>query len=87
MRIRIVLSDTLVEELDRWVGVRGRSPFIAEVIRRALEDERRWDEIEAALSAVPDSGHAWDEDPAAGCPTTARRRTAYRMSVGKPIGE
>lgn len=64
MRIRIDLPDALIEELDRRVGVRGRSPFIAEVIRRALDEERRWDDIEAALSAIPDAGHAWDENPA-----------------------
>ena len=64
MRIRIALPDALIEELDRRVGVRGRSPFITEVIRRALDEERRWDDIEAALSAIPDTGHAWDENPA-----------------------
>ena len=43
----------------------GRSAFVAQSIRRALEDERRWDDIEAALGTIADSGHEWDDDPAA----------------------
>ena len=31
---------------------------------RALEDERHWDDIEAALGAISDKGHEWDTDPA-----------------------
>ena len=64
MRIHIALDDELVAELDRRAGARRRSAFVAELIQRGLEDERRWDDIESALGAVPDSGHEWDEDPA-----------------------
>lgn len=64
MRLRISLSDELVEELDRRAGSRQRSAFILELIRRGLDDERRWDEIEAALGRVSDTGHDWDSDPA-----------------------
>ena len=52
-------------ELDKRVGKRRRSTFIAELLRRALEDERRWDDIEAALGTIPAAGHEWDDDPAA----------------------
>jgi hypothetical protein len=65
MRVHISLDDDLVSELDGRVGRRKRSAFIAETVRRALDDERRWDEIEAALGSIPDEGHDWDEDPAA----------------------
>lgn len=65
MRLHIALDDELVAELDRRAGARRRSAFIAELIRQALDDERRWDEIEQALGALPDSGHEWDDDPAA----------------------
>lgn len=65
MRLHIALDDALVEELDRRVGPRQRSAFIAELIRRGLDDERRWDEIEAAIGAIADEGHDWDADPAA----------------------
>jgi Arc/MetJ family transcription regulator len=65
MRLHIALDDDLVADLDERVGPRQRSAFIAELIRRGLEDERRWDDIEASLGALSDSGHEWDGDPAA----------------------
>lgn len=65
MRVHIALDDELVAELDRRVGPRQRSAFIATLIRRGLDDERRWDDIEASLGSLPDSGHLWDDDPAA----------------------
>jgi hypothetical protein len=65
MRLHIALDDGLVAELDRRVGPRRRSAFIAELIRRGLDDERRWDDIEAALGQLADGGHEWDDDPAA----------------------
>ena len=65
MRLHISLEDELVAELDRRVGPRRRSSFIAAAVRRAVEDERRWDLIESALGSIEDEGHEWDEDPAA----------------------
>ena len=65
MRVHIALEEDLVAELDRRVGPRQRSAFIAELIRRGLDDERRWEDIEAALGALTDSQHEWDDDPAA----------------------
>jgi len=64
MRLHIALDDHLVAELDRRAGARRRGAFIAQAIRRALDDERRWDDIEQALGAISDTGHEWDEDPA-----------------------
>lgn len=64
MRLHIQLDDDLVAALDRRVGPRNRSPFIAQLIRQALEDEQRWDELEAALSSIAPTGHDWDDDPA-----------------------
>ena len=64
MRMHIVLDEELVAELDRRAGRGRRSAFIAELIRRGLEDERRWEEIEAALGGIADSGHDWDRDVA-----------------------
>jgi Arc/MetJ family transcription regulator len=63
MRLHITVDDELVAELDQRAGSRRRSAFIAELIRRGLDDERRWDDIEAALGAIPDHGHEWDADP------------------------
>ncbi len=64
MRLHISLDDELVAQLDRRVGSRRRSAFIGETVRRALEDERRWDEIESGLGALAGRGHEWDDDPA-----------------------
>lgn len=64
MRVHISLEDELVRELDIRVGRRQRSAFIANAVRRALDDERRWELIEQALDTIPDEGHDWDQDPA-----------------------
>ena len=64
MRLHIALDDDLVAELDQRAGPRRRSAFIAELVRRGLEDERRWDDIEGALGHLADDGHEWDDDPA-----------------------
>ncbi len=65
MRLHISLDDRLVDELDRRAGRGRRSAFIARTVERALEDERRWEEIEASLGAIEGRGHEWDRDPAA----------------------
>jgi metal-responsive CopG/Arc/MetJ family transcriptional regulator len=65
MRLHIALDDELVAALDRRAGSRRRSAFIAELIRRGLDDERRWDDIEASLGELEATGHVWDDDPAA----------------------
>lgn len=64
MRVHISLDDGLVRELDRRVGARNRSAFIAAAVREALEEERRWELIESALGSIADGGHDWDADPA-----------------------
>ena len=65
MRLRISLDDDLVAEIDRRAGPRRRSAFIGELIQRGLDDDCRWGDIEAALGGLPDTGHDWDDDPAA----------------------
>lgn len=65
MRVHISLDDELVAELDERVGSRRRSTFIAATVRRALDDERRWEQIEQSFGSVSGGGHEWDEDPAA----------------------
>lgn len=64
MRLHVTLDDDLVAELDRRAGPRQRSAFIAQLIQRGLDVERRWDDIEAALGHISDTGHDWDDDPA-----------------------
>jgi metal-responsive CopG/Arc/MetJ family transcriptional regulator len=65
MRLHISLDDEIVRALDGRVGQRQRSAFIAAAVRRALDDERRWEDIEAAIGALTESEHAWDADAAA----------------------
>jgi hypothetical protein len=77
MRVHISLDDTLVRELDRRVGPRRRSTFIATAVERALEDERRWELIWAAAGRIADEGHDWDDDPASW--VAAERRETGRV--------
>ena len=65
MRVHITLRDATVRELDRRVGARRRSAFVASAVERALEDEHRWELIESSLGTIKDRGHVWDGDPAA----------------------
>jgi metal-responsive CopG/Arc/MetJ family transcriptional regulator len=65
MRLHISLDDDVVAQLDLRVGRRRRSAFIGETVRRALEDERRWEDIEAGLGALAGHEREWDDDPAA----------------------
>jgi Arc/MetJ-type ribon-helix-helix transcriptional regulator len=78
VRLHIHLDDDLVDQLDARVGRRGRSAFITATIRRALDDQGRWDEIEAALGAIEDQGHEWDRDSAAW--VRAQRRADTRRT-------
>lgn len=65
MRLHISLDDETVHALDARVDRRERSAFIAAAVRRALDDERRWQDIEDAVGAFADSEHDWEVDPAA----------------------
>ena len=62
MRLHISLDNDLVAELDSRAGVRGRSAYIEATLRRALDDERRWEQIASAVGAIGDHGHEWDDD-------------------------
>jgi hypothetical protein len=62
MRVHITLADDIVRELDRRVGARRRSAYIAGAVERALDDDHRWELLESALGSISDAGHDWDED-------------------------
>ena len=64
MRLHITLQDKLVRELDRRVGARRRSAFIARAVEAALDDERRWELIDSSLGSIGEESHDWDDDPA-----------------------
>ena len=78
MRVHITLDDALVRELDRRVGPRQRSAFVASAVERALEDERRWELVWSAAGSLSGEGHDWDDDPAAWV-SAERRRDAARV--------
>jgi metal-responsive CopG/Arc/MetJ family transcriptional regulator len=63
MRLHISLDDDLVRDLDVRVGRRRRSAFIASAVRKAMDDERRWNDIEAAMGRMTETEHEWDADP------------------------
>lgn len=65
MRMQIELDDDLVAKLDELAGPRGRSAFVRTAVERAVRQEIRWADIEAAAGSISDEGHAWDGDPAA----------------------
>ena len=65
MRMHIELDDRLVAQVDEIAGPRGRSAFVRRAVERALDQERRWADIEAAAGVIEARGHEWDDDPAA----------------------
>jgi hypothetical protein len=79
MRLHISLDDALVRELDRRVGPRRRSAFVAAAIERALDDERRWELVWSAAGSISDEGHDWDGSPAE---WVAEERRAAGARVG-----
>lgn len=64
MRVHIILEDDLVRDLDELVGPRGRSVFVAEAVRQAVDRERRWRLMRSAIGSIADEGHPWDPDVA-----------------------
>jgi metal-responsive CopG/Arc/MetJ family transcriptional regulator len=64
MRVHITLEEDVVEEIDRAVGPRRRSSFIADAVRKELESKRRWETMRSAVGSISDEGHPWDDDVA-----------------------
>ena len=63
MRLHISLEDEVVAELDRRVGERKRSAFIAAIIRQALDDASRWEQVLASAGSIGPDGGEWGDDP------------------------
>ena len=78
MRVHITLRPELVKELDRRVGQRQRSGFIAQAVEQALDDERRWELIRASIGRIAAANHDWDPD-VAGWVRDQRRADARRV--------
>lgn len=65
MRMHIELDDDLVAEVDRLAGPRGRSDFVREALRMAIDRQVRAEALRRAAGVIDDGGHEWDDDPAA----------------------
>lgn len=79
MRVHIELDDELVARIDQRAGSRNRSGFMRAAISAALDEDSRWDLILSSRGSIADSGHEWDEDPAA---WVSRQRSADAARVG-----
>jgi len=64
VRLHISLDTRIVRDIDRRVGKRKRSAFIARTVTRALEDEQRSEQLERAIGSIPDFGSDWGMSPA-----------------------
>lgn len=64
MRMHLEVDDALVAEIDELAGPRGRSAFVREAVRDAVDRRRRAYRIRRAAGVVRDGGHEWDADPA-----------------------
>ena len=60
------------------------APFIAEVIRCALDDERRWDDIEAALGGATAATTGMTTRRKLGVRPTPLRHPLIRLPDGRP---
>lgn len=56
-RTHVVLDQELVEDIDRMVGARHRSSFLAEAARKELMRRRQIEALRAAAGAWKDKGH------------------------------
>jgi len=59
VRLHISLDAKLVRDIDRRVGKRKRSAFIARMVTRGLEDQERLEQLERAIGSIPDFGSDW----------------------------
>jgi hypothetical protein len=62
--VHINVDEDLLGEIDRRVGPRRRSAYIADAVRLRLESDRRWEKIRSAYGSISDEGHPWDPDVA-----------------------
>lgn len=65
MRMHIELDDELVAEVDRLAGPRGRSDFVRDALRAAVDRHIRAQSLRRAAGAIAAVGHEWDDDPSA----------------------
>ncbi|HEX3613440.1 MAG TPA: type II toxin-antitoxin system VapB family antitoxin [Sporichthyaceae bacterium] len=79
MRMHIELDDDLVADVDRLAGPRGRSDFVRDALRAAVDRQLRAQALRRAAGAIEAEGHEWDRDPAA---WVEQQRQGDRSRVG-----
>lgn len=65
MRMHIVVDDDLAARLDARAAKGARTGYVVRALRRSLDEDARWDALESAAGSIADTGHEWDDDPAA----------------------
>ena len=73
MRMHIVVDDDLAARLEARTARGERTRYVVQALRRRLDEDARWDALEAAAGTIADARHEWDEDPAGW--VAAQRRT------------
>lgn len=56
-RTHVIIPELLVEEIDRVVGKRGRSAFLAQAAEKELRRLRQIQALEGAAGGWKDKGH------------------------------
>ncbi len=79
MRMHIDLDDALISEVDGIAGPRRRSAFVRDAVRTAVDRHRRGSHLRRAAGILRDTGHEWDDDPAA---WVSRQRFGDPQRVG-----
>ena len=62
--MHLELDDALVARIDELAGPRGRSEFVREAVRDAVDRCRRAYRIRRSAGVVRDGRHEWEADPA-----------------------
>ena len=81
MRVHIMAEDDLIRRIDEVAGERGRSGWIVKVLREAVDLEERKRTLLAGIGSISDTGHEWDDDPAAWV-RAQRRADPRRVGAG-----
>ena len=75
-RTHVVMSEDVLEAIDRLVGERGRSRFIEQAAREKLDRFALEDALKATAGVLPDEGYAqWRDRAAASRWVRGTRRT------------
>jgi Arc/MetJ-type ribon-helix-helix transcriptional regulator len=75
----VILPEDVVTEIDRLVGKRGRSAFLAEVAREEIQRRRQREALHAAIGAWKDEDHPELKNGAAGWVKKVRAESEARF--------